>query len=136
MSWTIEYNKKAKQDLYHLDHSQRTQVLKAIRKVSQNPLPKTEGGFGKPLGNKSNNNLTGCYKIKIRTLGIRVIYALVRKDRNMKIIVISARADDTVYKIAADRILDMSGKSILHEDEIPFEIIQNQSNKVTLAKTF
>lgn len=104
MKWKVEYLKEAVKDLKSLDHSQTLQVLKAIDKVSQNPLPNYEGGYGKPLGNKSNTNLTGYFKIKLLKLGIRVVYGLVIEQGIMKIIVISIREDDTVYQIAADRI--------------------------------
>ncbi|NSW90954.1 MAG: type II toxin-antitoxin system RelE/ParE family toxin [Firmicutes bacterium] len=106
MNWIIEYKTEAQKDLEALDHSQQIQVLKAIRKVSANPLPQSEGGLGKPLGNKSNNNLTGYFKIKLRSLGLRVVYGLVREKNIMKIIVISVRDDEAVYKIAADRITE------------------------------
>lgn len=104
MSWTIEYFKQAEKDLDNLDHSQQLQVAKAIRKVSVNPLPIAEGGFGKPLGNKNNQNLTGCLKIKLKAQGLRVVYGLVREAKIMKIVVISIRADDTVYKTATERL--------------------------------
>lgn len=104
MKWKIEWLKEALKDLKLLDNSQTLQVLKAIDKVSENPLPSNEGGYGKPLGNKSNTNLTGYLKIKLLKLGIRVVYRIVREHDIMRIIVISIREDDTVYKIAVDRI--------------------------------
>lgn len=104
MNWIIDYLKEAEKDLNSLDNSQKIQVLKAIRKVSQNPLPTLEGGYGKPLGNKSNTNLTGYYKIKLLKLGIRVVYRLVKENGIMKIIVISVREYEAVYQIALDRI--------------------------------
>jgi len=42
-------------------------------------------------------------KIKFRDLGIRVVYKVIRVDGIMKIIVISARTDEQVYKEAAKR---------------------------------
>ena len=72
--WKIDYHPEAKRELQELDGSQRKVVLKAIIKVSENPLPYTEGGYGKPLGNKSGNNLTGLLKIKLKGLGLRVVY--------------------------------------------------------------
>ena len=66
MNWEVEYCDEAKKDIKKLDGSQIKQVLKAIEKVSTNPLPFNEGGYGKPLGNKSGNNLTGYLKIKLR----------------------------------------------------------------------
>ncbi len=102
-TWHIEYIKAAEKDLLALDRSQQLQVLKAIEKVSVNALPTNEGGLGKPLGSHSGNNLSGYLKIKLLKLGIRVVYQVVREDSVMKIIVISVRDDETVYKLARDR---------------------------------
>lgn len=104
MSWKIEYHKEAKKDLKKLDHSQRLNVLKAIEKVSQNPVSKYEGGYGKPLSNNKDTKLAGYFKIKLLKLGIRVVYDLVKHNETMKIVVISVRADDAVYKLAEKRI--------------------------------
>ncbi len=103
MTWDIEFLEEAEKDMKKLDHSVRVQVLKGIRKVSSNPLPVQEGGYGKPLGNKTGTNLTNLLKIKFRGLGIRVVYKAVRLDGVMKIIVVSARTDEQVYKEAGKR---------------------------------
>lgn len=103
MTWSIEFLEEAKKDLKKLDHSVQLQVLKGIRKVAQNPLPVQEGGYGKPLGNKTGTNLTNLLKIKFRDLGIRVVYKTMRVDGIMKIIVIPARSDEQVYKEAGRR---------------------------------
>ena len=103
MNWEIHYTDEAKTDLRDLDGSQRKSVLKAIKKVSQNPLPVNEGGYGKPLGNRHGKDLTGLCKIKLMKEGIRVVYALVRTETTMKIVVIAARSDDEVYEAAAQR---------------------------------
>ena len=103
MSWEIHYTDEAWVDLGNLDGSRRKNVIKAITKVSQNPLPANEGGCGKPLGNKHGNDLTGLCKIKLVKDGIRVVYALIRTETAMKIVVIAARSDDEVYEIAAKR---------------------------------
>ena len=42
-------------------------------------------------------------KIKFRDIGIRVVYKIERIEGIMKIIVISARTDEQVYKEAAKR---------------------------------
>lgn len=47
MEWTVQYTKEALQDLKSLDGMQQKHVLKAIDKVSANPLPTTEGGYGR-----------------------------------------------------------------------------------------
>ena len=103
MNWEIHYSDEAKTDLRDLDGSQRKSVLKAIKKVSQNPLPVNEGGYGKPLGNKHGKDLTGLCKIKLMKEGIRVVYALIRTETSMKIVVIAARSDDEGYEVVAQR---------------------------------
>ena len=102
--WDVTFLPEAERDRDALEISARNQVDKAIRKVSQNPLPKSEGGYGNPLGNKQGKNLTGLLKIKLKKLGIRVVYSLVRDKEKMRIIVIAARADNEVYEIADTRI--------------------------------
>ena len=83
MTWCIEFLKEAEKDMKKLDHSMQIQVLKGIKKVSQNPLPVDEGGYGKPLGNKSGTKLTNLMKIKFRNIGIRVVYKIERIDEIM-----------------------------------------------------
>lgn len=103
MTWSIEFLKEAEKDMKKLDHSPQIQVLKGILKVSQNPLPDEEGGYGKPLGNKSGTNLTNFLKIKFKDSGIRVVYKVERVNGVMKIIVVSARTDEQVYREASKR---------------------------------
>lgn len=104
MNWEIKYLPEAVRDLIKLDGSQRVLVARAIKKVSANPLPASEGRYGKPLGNKGGNNLTNLLKIKLRGPGIRVVYELVRTETSMLIVVVGAREDDEVYEIAAKRV--------------------------------
>ncbi|CAK7064176.1 MAG: hypothetical protein ENTB_02927 [Enterocloster aldenensis] len=103
MKWKIEYIKEALRDLKRLDPYNRKLVLKAIDKTAERPLPPPDG-IGKPLGNHASSKLSGCYKIKLRELGYRVVYQLVREGETMRIIVISVRDDDAVYKEAERRI--------------------------------
>ena len=81
----------------------RKLVLKAIDKTAERPLPPPDG-IGKPLGNHASSKLSGFYKIKFKNLGYRVVYDLVREGSVMKIIIISVRDDEAVYKEAEHRI--------------------------------
>ena len=107
MSWKIEYIKEAQRDLQKLDAYNRRIILKAIEKTAQRPLPPPDG-IGKPLGNHAAANLSGYYKIKLRDLGYRVVYGLVREGNIMKVIVISIRDDDAVYREAERRIANLT----------------------------
>ena len=103
MNYRVKYSDEAKKDRKEFNNYQLDQIEKAIRKVAKNPFPQNEGGLGKPLGNKQGRNLTGFNKIVLMKLGIRIVYELIRTDELMEIIVVAARADEEVYKIAAER---------------------------------
>lgn len=47
------------------------------------------------------------------TLGLRIVYGIARQDNIMKIIVISVRDDDTVYKMAQGRV---NNRPLTHPD--------------------
>lgn len=107
MKWQVEYLKAAQRDLERLDPYNRKIILKAIQKTAERPLPSPDG-IGKPLGNHASSKLSGFYKIKLRNLGYRVVYQLVIQDGVMRIIVISVRDDDAVYKEAERRIRNLT----------------------------
>lgn len=100
MAWKIRITDEAKRDFVKLEKSIQKQVLAGIIKVSKAPLPSPDG-YGKPLGNKHGNNLTGFFKIKYKGIGIRVVYTLVVDRLTMNIIVISQRDDNYCYDLAS-----------------------------------
>ena len=103
MTYSIRFLPEAIDDLRRLDGSQRIQVEKAIKKVATNPLPESAGGYGKPLGNTTRARLAGLQKIKLKALGIRIVYKLIQTSTTMLIVVIGARSDGEVYDIASRR---------------------------------
>lgn len=103
MNWKLMFLPEAEKDFKNLAGNERIVVAKALDKVLENPLPVSEGGYGKPLGNKNGNNLSGFLKIKLRNLGIRVVYKLIKIEGQMLVVVIGARADDEVYDVAKKR---------------------------------
>ncbi len=103
-NWTVTYLDEALKDINRLDGSVKQQVAKAIKKVSQNPLPKREGGYGAELGNKAGHDLSDCLKIKLSKAGIRVVYRIQREESQMNIIIVGIRANLEVYVEAAKRL--------------------------------
>ena len=103
MSWQVLYLPEAEKDMRALARNQQLIVRKAIDKVKENPLPQSEGGYGKPLGSKQGVNLTGFLKIKLRGEGLRIVYQLIRKNGQMLVIVIGVREDEEVHQIAKKR---------------------------------
>ncbi|MEA1883304.1 MAG: hypothetical protein U9N62_02130 [Thermotogota bacterium] len=59
--WKIKFCPEAKTDLKKIDHSLVKVILAGIKKVSTNPIPQSEGGYGKPLGYIGDVNLTGFF---------------------------------------------------------------------------
>ncbi len=110
MIWHKKLSVYAEKDLKHFARYHQKVIDKAIEKVVQNPGP---DGYGKPLGNKSGNQLFGLYKIKLKKSGIRIVYALIQTDSEMLIIVIGARENDSVYDIAAKRYKKMKDEKLL-----------------------
>lgn len=113
MTWEIRITDEAKKDFSKIEGSIRKQVLAGIVKVSKAPLPSLNG-YGKPLGNKNGNNLTGFFKIKYRGIGIRVVYTLVVDKLVMNIVVISQRDDNYCYELAA-KLYDKYGDEIFED---------------------
>lgn len=101
--WELSFLPEAREDLRALDGSQRIRVVKAIAKVQSNPLPSSEGGYGKPLGNKRLSQLSGLMKVELKSDGIRIVYKLERIEHAMRIVVIGVRSDDAVYREAQKR---------------------------------
>mgnify|MGYP003562768261 FL=1 len=101
--WTEKWLPEARDDMKKLGEPRKSHVYKAIKKVRANPLPQSEGGYGKPLGNRSGNNLTGLFKVKLRKDGIRIAYRLERVQHQMLIIIVGVRDENEVYNMAAQR---------------------------------
>ena len=105
MTWKVAYLAEAKKDIRSLSRTQQAAVKKAIEKVQENPMPQKEGGYGKPLGNKQNLDLTNLLKIKLRGDGIRIVYKLEKTESQMLVIVVGIREDEEAYKTAYKRRL-------------------------------
>jgi len=103
MNYDVKYHDEVEKDLKAFNSAQKKQIKKSIEKFAENPLPKSEGGHGNPLGHKQGRNLTGLCKITLKKMGVRIVYKLVRTETIMQVIVIAARADEEVYDIAAKR---------------------------------
>lgn len=104
MKWAVKFFPEAEKDFASLSGDQCIFVVKAINKLCQNPLSVYEGGYGKPLGNKHMNDLTGLMKIKLKASGLRIIYKLIKTETSMLIVVIGMRSNDKVYQTAKNQI--------------------------------
>lgn len=103
-SWSYRLIPSAEKDFAKLDGSQKRLVLKALDKLTTNPLPRQEGGYGSPLGNKDGTALAGLLKLKLRGAGLRIVYDLKYQDETAYVIIIGLREDKQVYRDAAHRL--------------------------------
>lgn len=104
MAWQILFTKQALKDVSKLREPAKSRVYDMLRRVAENPLPFSEGGYGKPLGRKRDGNLTGYLKVKLKGDGLRAVYRLERQDESMVVVVVSVRDDNAVYREALRRI--------------------------------
>lgn len=103
-TWSYRLIPEAEKDFARLDGSQKRLVLKALDKLATNPLPRQEGGYGSPLGNKGGAALAGFLKLKLRGAGLRIVYDLQYQNETAYVIIIGLREDEQVYQDAERRI--------------------------------
>ena len=69
----------------------------------------------RPLGNKNSTKLAGCKEIKLRELGIRIVFRItcekVEVLRIVYVLAIEARSKDYVFKVAHERLKKFKGHS-------------------------
>ncbi|WEV53569.1 type II toxin-antitoxin system RelE/ParE family toxin [Bifidobacterium sp. ESL0704] len=105
--------RRSEKDIKNLGEPRTSHVHKAIHRISVNLWPFTEDGYGKLLGNKGGNNLTGLLKATLKHNDIRIVYSLERTQESMTIIIVGIRDDQTIYQEAARRLEKVLNISIL-----------------------
>jgi mRNA interferase RelE/StbE len=96
---TVRLTADAREDLRDLDGSARKVVLKAIKKLQDEPEKR-----GQPLGSRINSNLTTFRKLVVGDRDYRIIYRVEHDGTVVVIWVIKRRADNECYEIALSRL--------------------------------
>lgn len=79
--WRVAFTEPALRELSTMAASGvAKQVVAALVKVKQNPLPKYEGGYGNPCHDEKGAELAGCCYIKLCDPGLRIVYLLERGE--------------------------------------------------------
>jgi mRNA interferase RelE/StbE len=95
----VQLTSAAKEDVRELDGEARKRVLKAIKKLEDEPAKR-----GQPLGSKATGDLTTFRKLVVGDRQYRVIYR-VEKDGSVAVVwVVGARSDDECYHLAVSRL--------------------------------
>ncbi len=95
----IQLLPEAAEEYNNLDGSIRAEVDKKFSKLDKNPF------LGYPLGNKTNMDLTGFYKLYACGKSVRIVYRLLTQEKIEIIEVwgIGKRENMEVYKDVDDR---------------------------------
>jgi len=101
----VQITADALEDLRDLDGSARKQVLKALKKLEDEPEKR-----GQPLGSRNDGqNLTGLRKLVVGDRDYRIVYRIEPSGDVAVIWVIAKRDDDEVYELAMARLRTLSG---------------------------
>lgn len=99
MTYKLKFLPSASKDWGRLDNSIKQSLLKALHKRMENPIvPKDR-----------LNGIKGkeCYKIKLRSYGIRLVYAVEHEIITLVVIGVGKRENDEVYNTMHNRLEDL-----------------------------
>lgn len=103
----VVFIEKAKKDYNKLDGSVKKLVNAAIAKMRERA-----DEIGEELTNKHGLNLIGCRKIKLKKIGIRIVYRIVGDEAEIaEIITVGKREDNEVYQVASKRLEELKKKA-------------------------
>lgn len=94
MTYEIEFYEDAFEEWHRLDTSVRNQFKKKLAKLVDDP-------------HRSANRLRGlegCYKIKLRTAGVRLVYKVEDGELIILVVAVGKRDKNAVYDTARERL--------------------------------
>jgi len=102
-SYKLEFHLSALKEWGKLDASIKEQFKKQLEKRLVSPhIPSA----------RLSNELAGCYKIKLRTSGYRLVYTVHDSNITVIVIVVGKRNKGEAYAIATKRVIQLFNKII------------------------
>lgn len=96
--YKIKTHSDFKEELDKLDHAIKVRLRKKLDKVVLNPhIPK----------NRLHGDLHNCYKIKLKTDGVRLVYTVNDDEIYILLLTVGKREGNVVYNIAKSRVDDL-----------------------------
>ncbi|EPS8493411.1 type II toxin-antitoxin system RelE family toxin [Yersinia enterocolitica] len=95
MTFNIDFDERALKEWHKLDKAIREQFKKKLRKLEENPYIESA---------RLHGDLAGCFKIKLRASGFRLIYQVIDEEIVIWIVAVGKREDEKAYDIAKKRI--------------------------------
>lgn len=93
-TYSLEFHVEALEEWNKLDGSIKTQFKKAIAKRQQNPHV---------ISARLSQELHDCYKIKLQSIGYRLVYEVIDQRLVIVVIAVGRRSDFEAYKKATKR---------------------------------
>ena len=97
MTFNIEFDARALKEWTKLDKTIRDQFKKKLRKLQENPYIESA---------RLHGDLAGCFKIKLRASGFRLVYQVLDDEIVILVIAVGKREDKQAYETASKRISD------------------------------
>lgn len=95
MTYNLEFDERALKEWRKLDETVRIQFKKKLAKLLENPhIP----------ANHLHGDLEHCYKIKLRTLGYRLVYYVEDETITILVLSIGKRERAEAYETASHRL--------------------------------
>lgn len=95
MTFNIDFDERALKEWHKLDKAIREQFKKKLRQRQENPCVESA---------RLHGDLAGCFKIKLRASGFRLIYQVIEKEIVIWVIAVGKREDEQAYDVARKRI--------------------------------
>ncbi|XKM12734.1 type II toxin-antitoxin system RelE/ParE family toxin [Orbaceae bacterium ac157xtp] len=95
MTFKVSFDERAFKEWNKLDRSIQLQFKKKLKKIQLNPYIESA---------RLSGELAGCYKIKLRASGFRMVYQVIDELIIIRILAIGKRESLAVYQIATKRI--------------------------------
>lgn len=96
MTYEIEFYEDALEEWNQLDVSVRSQFKKKLEKLVESPHRPANRLRG----------LDGCYKIKLRAAGVRLVYKVEEGELVILVVAVGKRDKNAVYDAARERLFD------------------------------
>lgn len=95
MSYNLEFDERALKEWQKLGETIRSQFKKKLEKVLENPHIEN---------NRLHGELNGCYKIKLRSSGYRLVYKVEDETVVVFVLAVGKRERNQAYDNASERL--------------------------------
>lgn len=94
MTYKVEFLDTALKEWNKLNHTIRSDFAKKLKKLTENPR----------VEKNKLHSMKDCYKIKLRSVGYRLVYKVIDEKVIIQVIAVGKRNNNDVYEKADDRL--------------------------------